>query len=81
MKKVKLKISPMVCRLILYSLDVLCSVENKPSVSPQTTNAPMTSDQATTTLTTAKRDEESICPTFTPVEGVRKNITCFLSEV
>jgi hypothetical protein len=35
---------------------------------------------ASTTISTTKKAPVDVCP-FTPLEGVKKNITCFLSDV
>jgi len=52
--------------------------DNAPA--PKQTSAPKRPEVASTTISTTKKAPVDVCP-FTPLERVRKNITCFLSDV
>jgi hypothetical protein len=54
------------------------SDENTPA--QQKSSASKSPDVVSTTISTTKKAPVDVCP-FTPREGVKKNITCFLSDV
>jgi len=56
------------------------SKSNDNAPAPKQTSAPKSPEVASTTISTTKKAPVDVCP-FTPLEGVQKNITCFLSDV
>jgi len=57
----------------------MCLAKNNPD-QQKTSSVTKSSDVASSMVSTTKKAPEDSCP-FTPVEGIRKNITCFLSEM